>query len=299
MKVRLPTHHEKYPAILEKLDQINAGYYGEVRTDRFIEEVLFPQQQLLIIPDLHIRLHTNRHIQIDTLILTKSYMLIVEIKNIKGTLRFKKEPNQLVRIIDNLEEKSFACPLTQLDRNVDGIKTLFPNTKLPIVQALVFPSQNTIIEDAPKNHHIFFAKQVPLFIQSLNTQPPILTNYQFNQMANQLTKMNNNFTSIPLSERMNINPEILKKGILCKNCNTKLQRKSLQTWLCKVCLTAEKNPIPSNIEDLFLLIKQELSIKDCMHYLEINSRYTIYNSLQKMKLEKSGYKKSTKYKILH
>jgi len=299
LKARLPSHHEKYPAILEKLDQISAGHYGEVRTDRFIEEVQFPQQQLLIIPDLHTRIHSKRHIQIDTLILTNSYMLVMEIKNITGTLRFKKEPNQLVRIMDSLEEKSFACPLTQLDRNVDGIKNLFPNTKIPIIQALVFPSQNTIIEDAPTNHHIFFAKQVPLFIQSLNNQTSILSDNQFNQMANQFMKMNNNFTTTPLCEHMKINSEILKKGVLCKNCNSKLQRKSLQTWFCKVCFTTEKNPIPSNIEDLFLLIKQELSIKDCMHYLEINSRYTIYNSLQKMKVGKSGYKKSTKYKILH
>ncbi|WP_370627234.1 nuclease-related domain-containing protein [Psychrobacillus sp. INOP01] len=261
--------------------------------------MLFPQHQLLIIPDLHTRLHSKRHIQIDTLILTKSYMLIIEIKNITGTLRFKKDPNQLVRIIDNIEEKSYACPLTQLDRNCDGIKTLFPSIELPIIQALVFPSQNTIIEDAPKNHHIFFAKQIPLFIQKLNTQPPILTNHQFNRIAKQLTKMNNNFTPDSLCNRMNINPEILKKGVLCKNCNSKLHRKSLQTWHCKTCLTTERNPIPSNIEDLFLLIKQDLSVKDCMHYLEINSRYTIYNSLKKMNVGKSGYKKTTKYNILH
>lgn len=132
MKARLPTHHEKYPAILEKLDQISAGYFGELRTDRFIEEVLFPQQ-LLIIPDLHTRLHSKRHIQIDTLILTRSYILIIEVKNITGTLRFKTDPNQLVRIKDNAEEKSYACPLTQLDRNCDGIKILFPRTKLPII----------------------------------------------------------------------------------------------------------------------------------------------------------------------
>lgn len=163
----------------------------------------------------------------------------------------------------------------------------------------MFPSQNTIIEDAPKNRHIYFAKQLPLFIQKLNKASSIITAQQFNQIANQLTKMNNNFTPDSLCNRMNINPEILKKGVLCKNCNSKLHRKSHQTWHCKTCLATEKNPIPSNIEDLFLLIKPDLSVKDCMHYLEINSRYTIYNSLQKMNVEKSGYKKSTKYKILH
>lgn len=226
-------------------------------------------------------------------------MLLIEVKNITGTLRFKTDPNQLVRIKDKVEEKSYACPFTQLDRNCDGIKTLFPRAKLPIIQALVFPSQNTIIEDAPKNRHIFFAKQLPLFIQKLNKGSSIITAQQFNQIAHQLTKMNNNFTPDSLCNSMNINPEILKKGVLCKNCNSKLHRKSLQTWHCKTCLATEKNPIPSNIEDLFLLIKPDLSVKDCMHYLEINSRYTIYNSLQKMNVEKSGYKKSTKYKILH
>ena len=286
-----------YPGILEKLDQIKAGYYGELRTDRFIEEVLFPQQ-LLIITDFHSRLHPKRHIQIDTLILTRSYILIIEIKNIIGTLRFKKDPNQLVRIVDNIEEKSFDCPIIQLERNSDGIQTMLPYVNLPVIQTLVFPSQNTIIQDAPKNHHIFFTKQLPLFIQSLNRQPPILTTKQFDQIAYKLKVTDKNFVPEPLCKRMGINPNELKKGVLCKKCNFQMQRKSLQTWQCKACFSTEINPIPSNIEDLFLIINQDLSVKDCMQFLEINSRYTIYNSLQKMNLEKKGNKKSTKYKIL-
>ncbi|WP_425467617.1 nuclease-related domain-containing protein [Psychrobacillus soli] len=282
--------------MLEKLDQTNAGYHGELRVDKFIEEVQFPQQ-VHIIPDLHIRLHAKRYIQIDTLILTKSYILITEVKNITGTLRFKEYPNKLVRIVDNKEEKPFDCPVVQLERNSDGISNILAkvNLKLPIHQALVFPSQNTIIENAPKNRNIFFVKQFPLFIQKLNKLPPILTESQLTFLANELININKKFPSKPLCERLNINPEHLQKGVLCKHCDTALLRKSLRTWICSVCKTKDTNPIPRNIEDLFILIKPHISIQDCMYYLQINSRYTIYNSLQKMQLEKRGHKKSTKY----
>ncbi|MFF2753464.1 nuclease-related domain-containing protein [Psychrobacillus sp. NPDC058041] len=292
---RLPKQHEKYPNILEKLDQTNAGYYGELRADRFIEEVQFPQQ-VHIIPDLHFRLHNKRHIQIDTLILTKSYILITEIKNITGTLQFKEYPNKLVRIVDQ-EEKPFDCPLIQLDRNCDGISKILTmlNVKIPIHQALVFPSQKTLIENAPKNRNIFFVKQFPLFIQKLNILPPVLTENEFIQLGNKLISVNKNFTPKPLCESLKINSEDLKKGVLCKQCSATLIRKSLRTWLCSACKSIDTNPIPRNIEDLFLLIKLNISIKDCMHYLQINSRYTIYNSLQKMQLEKRGHKRSTKY----
>ena len=275
LKARLSEQHEKYSSIIEKLDQISAGYYGEMRTDRFIEEVQFPQQ-VHIIPDLHFRLHAKRYIQIDTLILTKSYILITEIKNITGSLRFKEYPNKLVRIVDNQEEKPFDCPLTQLDRNCDGISKILTkiNLKLPIHQALVFPSQNTIIENAPQNRNIFFVKQFPLFIQKLNKLPPVLTENQFILLSNKLIRINKNFTTKPLCEHLKINPEILKKGVLCKNCNAALQRISLRTWICNACKSIDNNPIPRNIEDLFLLIKPNISIKDCMHYLQINSRYT-------------------------
>ncbi|WP_391209761.1 nuclease-related domain-containing protein [Psychrobacillus sp. L4] len=260
-----------------------------------MEEVRFPQQ-VNIIPDLHFRLHDKRHIQIDTLILTKSYILITEIKNITGTLRFKEFPNKLVRIVDQ-EEEPFDCPLIQLDRNYDGVSKILTkvNLNLPIHQALVFPSQNTLIENAPRNRNIFFVKQFPLFIQKLNKLPPVLTEKQFTLLTNKLSNINNNFTQKPLCERLKINPEHLKKGVLCKHCDATLLRKSLRTWICSACKTIDTNPIPRNIHDLFLLIKSIITVKDCMHYLQINSRYTIYNSLQKMQLEKNGHKKSSQY----
>lgn len=252
---------------------------------------------MYIIPDLHIRLHATRYIQIDTLILTQSYILITEVKNITGTLRFKEYPNKLLRIKDNKEEKPLDCPIVQLDRNSDGISIILTkvNLRLPIHQVLIFPSRNTIIENAPKNRNIFFVKQFPLFIQNLNKLPPVLTEEQLSFFANKLISLNKNFPSKPLCERFNINPQNLKKGVLCKHCDATLLRKSLRTWICNTCKTKDTNPLPRNIEDLFMLIKPNISVKDCMYYLQINSRYTIYNSLQKMHLQKSGHKKSTQY----
>ncbi|MET0959676.1 MAG: nuclease-related domain-containing protein [Psychrobacillus psychrotolerans] len=40
--------------------------------------------------DLHIQIDSNSYLQIDTLILTKKYIALLEIKNIRGKKPFKK-----------------------------------------------------------------------------------------------------------------------------------------------------------------------------------------------------------------
>lgn len=242
------------------------------------------------------KIHENRYIQIDTLIITRSYILIVEVKNIIGTIHFKTSPNQLIRTL-NEKITPFKCPIIQLERNQDGIQTWLNQTQwnIPIYTILVFASDRAIIENAPTHQAILFAKNLPLFIQKLNKLPPQVTNNQFQKMKEIITRKNTVFVEKPLCEKYGIDPMELKKGILCMHCGEQLYRITERQWRCEACRQIDKDPIPRNIEDLFILMKQEITTKECMYLLRLNSRYILNYTFQKMKLIKIKKGNKTTY----
>ena len=274
---------------------IEAGHYGELRVDRSLKEVQFPLE-VHIIPDFHMKIHENRYIQVDNLIITRNYILIVEVKNIIGTINFKTFPNQLIRTLND-EITAFACPITQLQRNQDGIQVWLNQTqwKIPIYTVLVFASDKAIIENAPKDSTILFAKNLPLFIQKLNKLPLQLTNNQFLKIKEILTQKNIHFVETPLCPKYEISASELKKGVLCLNCGKRLNRISERQWKCSACGQIDKDPIPRNIEDLFILMKHEVTMKECMNLLQLKSRYTLNYTFHKMKLIKNKKGNKTTY----
>ncbi|MEK5146057.1 nuclease-related domain-containing protein [Psychrobacillus sp. FSL K6-4615] len=274
---------------------IEAGHYGELRVDRSIKEVQFPSE-VHIIPDFHMKIHENRYIQVDTLIITSSYILIVEVKNIIGNIIFKTFPNQLIRTLDN-ETTAFNCPIIQLQRNQDGFQLWLNQTqwKIPIYTVLVFASDKAIIENAPKEQTILFSKNLPLFIQKLNKLPPLLTKAQYLKIKEILMRKNMHFVEPPLCSKYEISTSELKKGVLCINCGNRLNRISERQWTCTACGINDKDPIPRNVEDLFTLMKHEVTMQECMDLLQLKSRYTLNYTFQKMKLIKTKKGNKTTY----
>ncbi|MFJ8065511.1 NERD domain-containing protein [Psychrobacillus sp. NPDC096426] len=275
---------------------MEAGFHGETRTDRSLREVQFPTE-VYIIPDFHMKVHHNRYIQIDTLIITSSYILIIEVKNMIGTINFKTSPSQIVRILND-EITPFKCPIVQLERNQDGLQIWRDqnNWNIPIYTALVFASDKAIIENAPSNKNILFIKNLPLYIQKLNKIPPTLSKEQFRRLIQKLLQKNIRFVEKPLCEKFEINLNELKKGILCSHCGDQLYRLTERKWICSRCGKQDNDPIPQNIEDLFILIKPEITMKECEQLLQPKSRFMLNYTFKKMQLIKTEKGNSTTYK---
>nr|WP_276310196.1 nuclease-related domain-containing protein [Bacillus salacetis] len=58
----------------------------------------------------------THYFQIDSVIITGKYILIVETKNMPGTLNFDTEFNQLIRTNEKVEE-AFSDPMIQVKRH--------------------------------------------------------------------------------------------------------------------------------------------------------------------------------------
>ncbi|MBO1911271.1 NERD domain-containing protein, partial [Microvirga sp. 3-52] len=87
---RISEDHPQHKTISEKLYQVNAGYSGEVDVDRILPEIGLPQD-VIVIKGITIEILPNFFAQLDTLILTRKRIILLEIKKYAGTVIFDVE----------------------------------------------------------------------------------------------------------------------------------------------------------------------------------------------------------------
>lgn len=110
---RLPKNHPKIPYIEENLAKKMAGYRGEHSIDYPLSFLTF--QNYFILHDLRLP-HNDYFFQIDTLLISPKFILMLEVKNIAGKLFFDQEFHQLVRTLNDKEEV-FPDPILQVKRH--------------------------------------------------------------------------------------------------------------------------------------------------------------------------------------
>jgi len=122
---RIPAAHPQRSTIEGDLAKRRAGYRGEQSLDYYLSHL--PDKEFTILHDLRL-FNGSTYFQIDTLILSPYFALIIEVKNILGTLLFDETFNQFIRT-RNEKEEGFPNPLIQAKRPENTIKNLV-NPKL-------------------------------------------------------------------------------------------------------------------------------------------------------------------------
>lgn len=109
---RLPLNHLKIPIIEKDLMKRKAGYNGEATV--YYHLSFLKDKKYKIFYDIRIPLF-SQHFQIDFLVLTPFYILIIEVKNISGTVTIDPLIRQLTRTYKGLTE-GFPDPVSQVQR---------------------------------------------------------------------------------------------------------------------------------------------------------------------------------------
>jgi len=156
---RIPPNHRKVQHLKEQLYRISAGYSGECNVDSYIERTRFPESTK-VFTDVQLRISPNFTFQIDTLIITESYVLIVEVKNIKGTIRFVQNPPHLEQVLETGDEVVIDCPVYQVESNKLNLDEWFlqRGIKLKTLGLVVLANPNTKVKDVPEDFPIIYKK---------------------------------------------------------------------------------------------------------------------------------------------
>ncbi|OAT83296.1 hypothetical protein A6P54_06835 [Bacillus sp. MKU004] len=283
------------PKIKEDLLKAWAGYHGECKVDRYVSTI--DSKEIYIIHDLTLQVG-DTYFQIDTLILSKSFGLILEIKNIAGHLNISSDFGQVTRTL-NGEVTGFTNPIEQAKRyRIFLLKWLrkkkFPH--IPIDFLVVFTNPSSVITstnpcDEILSKTIRLESLVSTFLSLQHYyKNNVLTEKEIKKISQLLLKENTSYTITKIKEEF-------VKGVYCTNCKNVSMIRKKGSWFCSICGHFDKNAHVQAIHDYFELISPSITTKEASDFLKIESHRITRYLLSNMKLKQDGKGKATRYSL--
>ncbi|NMD70072.1 NERD domain-containing protein [Bacillus sp. DNRA2] len=297
---RIPLTHSKRSILEENRTNYMKGFRGEKQIDYYLEEL--KASDYLIFADLRLISNTNRAFQMDTLLISPYFFLIIESKHIAGTLIFEKDSTQMIRELDGIKQ-GFTNPIVQVARHkvklIDWL-TKHKIPKVPIEDLVGIADRRTLIVTTHDNKQIYqkliyadvILQKIRQF-ESIFTEK-ILTNRQIQQIKKLLLKSHTP-VSPTILKKYNINPTELKKGIQCPECGQFHMTRETQNWYCAICKTYNRNAHIKAVEEYFLIFATEISNKQFREFVLLCSRNISKKLLLRMNLPTTGANKNRLY----
>ncbi|CAH2713934.1 hypothetical protein BACCIP111895_01088 [Neobacillus rhizosphaerae] len=297
---RIDKLHSRFKDIEKELINWKTGYSGEKNVDYYLSYL--PDEPYRIINDL--RLKCNNTFQIDSLIFSQMFGLVIEIKNITGTLFFDKYTKGVVRTYKDSEE-GIANPLTQARRHRTQLISWMIKHKIPpmpIEYLVVFSKNSTIVRTNEGNEsifeHIIYAEYLEEKVAQIAAKynSPAFKGKALNKLCDYI-----------LSENIPSYPEILKtygisqsdiiRGVQCPTCKAIPIIRVSSAWYCPDCKTYSKDAHLQTVRDYFLLMNSPMTLKQFQEFLLIEQRGVAKNLLHSLSLPSTGTGRTTQYFI--
>ena len=282
------------------LAMYRAGYRGEQILDYHLSGITSPH--FAIFHNLRLFDHKNPF-QLDTLLLTPSFALIIEAKHLSGKLIFENDFDQCIRIKNDQTKERIENPIAQSARQQSHLQSLFrwmEVDNLPVHSIVAFTHPSIILETSsppPKyisqlilvenvvnrirKHHHFHSKN-------------LLTTSQFERLQTRLLHKHAPLIHA-LLKKYDIPPGTLRKGVQCEKCNNLSMTWKRRSWECSVCKFRSRTAHIAALLDYFLLVQRSISIRECCDFLGLDKRHVAYYLLNSMGLSTVGKSKATRY----
>ncbi|SFD38812.1 Nuclease-related domain-containing protein [Bacillus sp. OV194] len=297
--LRLPVNHPKRSEIEGQLANRFKGYRGEMALHYPFSYLTKDKYQIMYT----LRLWDGAHFfQMDTLLLSTNYLLIIEVKNLSGTIVFDQNFKQMIRITGDKEE-AFEDPLLQVARHKHQLQEWLKHKKLPripIETLVVFSNPHTLLKSTgpglgKKVTHI--SNLIPL-IKDFEKyyKSEVMTSSQLKKLARLMLK-NNDAGNPDVLKWFKIQKDELIRGTQCPVCLYTPMARYHHGWKCVHCEHYSTIAHLTAIEHYVLLIGQELTNKDIKEFLVLSSTSAAKRVLLSLNATHIGTTKSRKYFI--
>jgi len=302
LKLRLVIGHRKYQEIEKDLAKRWAGYWGEVALANYVKEL--PQDIYLIFHDLQLQ-YNSIHFQIDTLLLSQKSILIIEAKNIAGTLTFDNTFKQLIRKNEDGTEESFEDPRVQCQRLQSLLRNWMIKNHchlLPVDTLIFFKSTSTILKTNSGDKMDFskICKGRDIF----NKIDGMDQRYKHERIdIETMSQIGNLLLSqqspkpIDILKEYNLTEKDIRSGVCCPNneCNYIPMNYKRGVWICPACHMISKDVILRTLSHYFYLNKPTITNQEARAFLHLPTIHTTQKQLHKLDLKKSGKTKDRLY----
>jgi hypothetical protein len=292
---RLKENHHKMQAIEKDYASYKTGYQGEVNLDYYFS--LMDQDKYDFFNGLRL-FNGQSYFQIDTLITTREYILLIEIKKLSGTIVYDKKTNQFTR-----NETAITNPFSQVRLQkiqfIDWLQSHnFPPTP---VDFLISMANNSTKFECPSGYPDQFWKlcyghdlieKVQIYNKSYKIEHFSTRNLK--RLKKLLLKEHTPY-DVDILKKYGIPKEDITTGVLCPRCIDKAMSYSHGLWTCSHCEYQSKNDHIKALQDYFLLFGPTITNKQFRDFMQIESRHVATRLLAAMKLPFTGNKSGRIY----
>lgn len=296
---RTSMNHSMKRIIQKDYSLAMAGQYGE--KELYYHLQFLPNDTFHVLHNIRL-IENKRVFQIDFLIITIYFILLLEMKNLKGHVFFNGLGEFILQKEDGSEEK-FDNPINQLERHKLQLQNWlninsFP--RIPIIPFVVLGSAANIKKEQ-NQYQSFFNKFIPI-----SNALPMIINLHTNSKKtimnkNLMTKLSSKLVEshIPIErdilQKYNMSVADLSPGVYCTKCLTIPMIRYKSKWRCKKCNHQSKFEHIYTLNDYFLLIGDTITNSQAKHFLQIESSDVVKYLLHKAGLPRIGKNKTSKY----
>ncbi|MGD6842834.1 nuclease-related domain-containing protein [Bacillus infantis] len=277
-----------------------AGYRGEKAIDFYLKEI---DESSITLHDIRLP-YEDAFFQMDTLILSPKFIVILELKNIAGTVLFDQNFQQLVRTINGREE-AFPDPVLQIGRLKRLLTIWLANLKFPSapIETLIAVANSSTVIKASHNLEI---KNKVIHAQGFPAKMEVYEKQHKNEKfsGNELRKM----ARLLIKFNQPYNPDILNPyglqqtdiltGIFCPNCSLPAMERRDRAWICPRCYYKSRNAHHAALQDFVLLFGSQITNREVRSFLNLSSISIAGKLLASMDLNSTGSYRNRRYELI-
>ncbi|GEN46579.1 nuclease-related domain-containing protein [Alkalibacillus haloalkaliphilus] len=293
---RLDPYHKKYEQVRDRIRREQSGYIGEKRVLYPLKKLDFPNFVLH-----NTRLQTafsNKHFQMDFLLVTSNFILIIESKNMSGEVMMKEGSHQIFH-----HNQTYDDPLNQVEEQKFQLVNWLEQRsygKVPIETVVVMTSPNVRMNIHPSHEEhvkkVIPIAKLPAYIRTVNERynQRVLSINNARQLAYYFKQCHEDYDP-DILERFGVASEELVKGTYCNKCGLLTMRMIRKRLECIKCGLRDQGAAIHSLKDYYLLRGNEITNSEFSDFSGIESRHTVRNILQDAGLQKVGSRRHTKY----
>ncbi|MGY4691113.1 nuclease-related domain-containing protein [Salibacterium sp. K-3] len=298
---RLAADHPALPDVQQDIAKWTAGYKGEKAVDYPLG--FFSETDFHIFHDLRLK-HHSHYFQLDTLLLSPASALVLEIKNISGTLLFDSEFHQLIRS-DGEKEEAFPDPISQVQRHQHQLTAWLRHTcsvNIPVESLVVSGNSRSVLKSTgPRTDTHQDVIPLPRLFPTIEKWQKQYTSRKLS--SDQLATVSNQLLQShceridDVLQRYHIKQTDLVTGTFCPECSAVPMRRIYGRWLCPRCGSVSHHAHHPALDDYSLLISPSITNRQARQFLHIFSQDAAKRLLKSLNGEYSGKNKDRRYLI--
>ncbi|WP_018933331.1 nuclease-related domain-containing protein [Gracilibacillus lacisalsi] len=294
---RLNPRHPQYADIHSQFRKYQSGLFGEDSLDYYFRVSGLHGKQLI----KGLRLKHHDYFQMDRILVSLKYILIIEVKNMSGIIHFDSHSHQLHRYKEE-QIDIFPDPILQVQlQKIQLMQYLhhFPHPIPPIHTVCVFTNSNGKLEivNYPHKDRILTSQALPLYIQKMDQHyVNSISSNQQEDLVNYL-KSGHVEDQINLMEKHGLSWNDLKKGVPCITCGRFAMKRERYRWQCPHC---DKRSDDAHLRPLFhlaLLSGNKVTNRLARDFLLVQSADAIRKMLVRAGFERRGANKNGYYSL--